>query len=886
MSSKIVLYPHNEKGYNELIEGLEKYQIVGMDRATGTGKSFIMLKYLYENRHKRILYLAPTYAIIDQLINAHMADIGINKKEFPCLDTNIYYNILNMDMEELARNYDIIILDEYHRCGAKKCVTKILELKEIIFKKYPNKKIIGTTATSIRYLDHNKDMNKIIFDGHMVAKLSLADAILQGILPIFEYVISDENILQELKKIQKKVDKYLVYGELDKNILDKINRLNYLVEKNMIGSKPISEMVPDKGKILVFSSTVKQIKRDQKLISKIFKNKKYDEYVISYHNPNEKNLELLSKFRNALNSIISILFSINIMNEGVHVKDIVAIFMLRLTTSPIIYFQELGRLLSYSRNREKAIVFDLKNNIGRNKVMYELFNEVRSRARELLVTDPENRERYEKILREFKIIDNSEIFTLLEELKEITSYDNLISNRINNAIKVLQSNDSKFESYKMQAYLDIFYYQKYITVNQFEQIMLLPIDKPSIFNLTKEQFSNYLQGSKNIKEKTSLTYSNDYLKVLEFYEYNYHLPSVFSDNVEESALAKKFLLNYSLCTNRQQKKIVSLCDDYLSSIEILSYNEEIDGDFNDIYEQIDYFLENGLYINENIVLFLEKINNEKSNEYLNKIGSSVNISRLNYIDNIDNDIGVIDRRQDNKILKEKLDVSDEILFRSDFREKMTFYLLEYNNCTNKKQYIDNLYQELLNFIRIYHHLPQYKENEIDLYFKKIVFNEQLESYSDKINEFLLENKKHYIETQKEKLKRDLIIFMQNNNGGLPMLNVSEEETRLYNQYQEFSEYFNELDRQEIKSCEESLKRNRIEIVYQYISFINKKGRRPMITSNDEDEIKLVYSYYRIKELLDEREIRKMKQCESKLTRYQESKRLYLEMLEERGKGKR
>jgi len=145
--------------------------------------------------------------------------------------------------------------------------------------------------------------------------------------------------------------------------------------------------------------------------------------------------------------------------------------------------------------------------------------------------------------------------------------------------------------------------------------------------------------------------------------------------------------------------------------------------------------------------------------------------------------------------------------------------------------------------------------------------------------------KYELFSNKKKRRSQSYNLVMHNTGDNSLDNESSKDD-LYNQYQEFSEYFNELDRQEIKSCEESLKRNRIEIVYQYISFINKKGRRPMITSNDEDEIKLVYSYYRIKELLDEREIRKMKQCESKLTRYQESKRLYLEMLEERGKGKR
>ena len=41
--SKVVLLPHNEKGYDELIDCLESNSIATLNRATGTGKSFIVL---------------------------------------------------------------------------------------------------------------------------------------------------------------------------------------------------------------------------------------------------------------------------------------------------------------------------------------------------------------------------------------------------------------------------------------------------------------------------------------------------------------------------------------------------------------------------------------------------------------------------------------------------------------------------------------------------------------------------------------------------------------------------------------------------------------------------------------------------------------------------
>ena len=114
---KIELLPHNEVGYNKLINKLKENDFVSINHATGTGKSFIILKYLYNNKEKKILFLSSNYPIIDQLVNEHMPELNIDKDSFSCLDTEIYSNLIRMDMKELADKYDIIVLDEYHRCG-------------------------------------------------------------------------------------------------------------------------------------------------------------------------------------------------------------------------------------------------------------------------------------------------------------------------------------------------------------------------------------------------------------------------------------------------------------------------------------------------------------------------------------------------------------------------------------------------------------------------------------------------------------------------------------------------------------------------------------------------------------------------------------------------
>ena len=45
---KVELFEHNEIAYKKLIKSLENNKCTTINHATGTGKSFIMLKYLYE----------------------------------------------------------------------------------------------------------------------------------------------------------------------------------------------------------------------------------------------------------------------------------------------------------------------------------------------------------------------------------------------------------------------------------------------------------------------------------------------------------------------------------------------------------------------------------------------------------------------------------------------------------------------------------------------------------------------------------------------------------------------------------------------------------------------------------------------------------------------
>lgn len=60
------LFNHNKEAYERVQEHLKKSNKTCVIQPTGTGKSFISLKFLDDNLDKKCLLVAPTYPILDQ----------------------------------------------------------------------------------------------------------------------------------------------------------------------------------------------------------------------------------------------------------------------------------------------------------------------------------------------------------------------------------------------------------------------------------------------------------------------------------------------------------------------------------------------------------------------------------------------------------------------------------------------------------------------------------------------------------------------------------------------------------------------------------------------------------------------------------------------------
>ena len=845
----VTLLPHNEEAYQKLIEGLKDKQFVSINHATGTGKSFIMLKYLLNNRDKRILYLAPNYAILDQLVNEHIEELGLDKKAFKKLDMMIYSSLLRKNVKEMADNYDIVILDEYHRCGAEQWGEKIDELIGTIRDKGMDTKVIGTTATEIRYLDNKKNMNEILFDGNCVSRLSLSEAMIREILPVPVYVNASYELMNKLTIVENRIKRSNLSDRVKEAIYSQIYKVQREIEDTMKSEKGIREFVQENGKYIVFSSKIDNFYKDQLTIESILGHVD-NVYMVSSDESRKNNLRYLREFRNAPSNETTVLYSVNLLNEGVHVKDVDAVFMLRATSSPIIYFQQLGRLLSYSKRKDSVVVFDLVNNYQKHDAIYQVYTEVASRARELITSDPDNRERYERILNNFKIVDySSKICQKIDELDKKYSPYNIAMLTLDETIELLEENIDFKDADVYLGYLNLFRYQKYATIEMYDRVSKLDIEKPGVFASSREEFIKYLAGYKNIYQKNANKYKDLYKEVLDFYDRGYQLPGVFSKDKEERELARKLLEGFDKFTAKMQSKIKECVDDNLSVGEKISYGvEKLPSDRRELYKEMDKLFEDGVMLGYNLISILRLGSERDDKKYLIKAMASNDKLSKKIFDKED-------EMEDNaNLLKKRFGTRKEIIYREKFFIIADNVRKEFNDCQDKEGYIKRLVNDITNFLvdnkrKIRFNRGEEISYEDILFIKKVIFSEYLKDNDfDKMLERLTKPKKVNFD--------DLFMFMDSHMGCLPIVKSEDKmEQILAKRYNKHKDEMTFRDQVKFSKCIKEHAKERYDLVSEYLNFINTYGRRPL--PFNEDEKYLHDSFERVRTVLPEDYLRKI-----------------------------
>lgn len=378
---EIVLRDYNENTYKNLEILLNSNNRVAIEQPPSTGKSIITLKYIKDHLKdktlNRVLYITSwNVAALETENKIDKYDIDKDKVDvvsYSTIRTNSYLDSIK------GKDYDLIVIDEYQHAGAEVTSRKLNEL----FNMFPNAKVIGMSATPIRYLDNEKDMSKILFNNVKAVSMSIEEALVKGILPSLEYFTALQND-ELIDKIIKNYP-YLVEGN-SKEVDDLLNKLR---EYKVNGSKGIRNIVKNNikpgEKYVVYFSNLEQME----LFKKGIRDGSIDwfsdidtmpnMYDLYYKNSDDVNASNYTDFINTNNGHISLLLNINMATEALHFVNknndenvIDGNIILRDTSSPNLFIQMIGRAFT-SKNPK---IFDFVANIFKDYSIYSFKGEL------------------------------------------------------------------------------------------------------------------------------------------------------------------------------------------------------------------------------------------------------------------------------------------------------------------------------------------------------------------------------------------------------------------------------------------------------------------------------------------------------------------------------
>lgn len=353
----IKLYSHNQKAYDLAINMLKDTKKAAIVHPTGTGKSFIAFKLCEDHPDKIICWLSPSeYIFSTQLQNLYQATNGYKPNNIVFFT---YAKLMGMSKEDIqAIHPDYIVLDEYHRAGATYWQKGV---EQLLFT-YSDIPVLGLSATSIRYLDNQRDMAQELFDGNIASQMSLGEAIVRGILNPPKYVLSMyyyQNTLEKYERRVKKTKSKVARDNAEKCLeelrrtLEKAEGLDVIFKKHMTDPH---------GKYIVFCSNkehMDQMMKHTEWFSKVDK----EPHMYSLYSSDPGADKAFRDFKEDNdNNHLRLLYCIDALNEGIHVDDISGVILLRPTVSPIVYKQQIGRALSASK-KTNSVIFDIVLNI-------------------------------------------------------------------------------------------------------------------------------------------------------------------------------------------------------------------------------------------------------------------------------------------------------------------------------------------------------------------------------------------------------------------------------------------------------------------------------------------------------------------------------------------
>lgn len=339
---------HQQQTIEHLEKTLETQNRALIVLPSGAGKTHTIafhvqkvkpLTFLYVVHRNEILY--QSIKVFKDILGITDKDIGIinqHHKQFDARYTFATIQTLFRDKNlEKTHKPDYMVIDEFHHASASSYKKIIQYLKPC--------KLIGLTATPFR-LD-NEDIFSLI-DNNVANEIDLFTGIQKKILVPFNYIGLWDNI--DYTKIEFKGWNYNV-GDLDRHLI--------IAKRDEQVLKEYREIIePENRLTIAFCNSVTHAWR----ITELFAKAGIKCMSLTHKDKQEDRLETLRLFRTGH---YRVLFTRDILNEGVDFPECEAVMFLRPTISKTIFFQQLGRGLRRRRGKTDVKVLDYIGNYHR-----------------------------------------------------------------------------------------------------------------------------------------------------------------------------------------------------------------------------------------------------------------------------------------------------------------------------------------------------------------------------------------------------------------------------------------------------------------------------------------------------------------------------------------
>lgn len=341
-----IVIDHNRTLYLQVERCLEESNRALVVLGTGLGKTTTALQYLWKHQCKGLV-IGP-----NNLIKSGWEQYG------DWVDTITYQSFASRYKTTDYGNYGLIILDEAHHAGYDEDTERGAKvwsqgIKYVLAQGY---KVLGLTATPGR--TDNIDIGETIFKGTVCEGYAVEDAIEKGIIYPFSYITAvydTDSLIEEIKQKYYSEDAECkkLFGQLDLSI-NNTPTIRQLFDKHMPKNKR-------KGIIFIQEIADKEYVLDifKQIYPDLYKQNKF-KAIDSHMNPKDvkDNREWFE------NTDEGYLLAVNMISEGAHYKGVNTLIMFRRTDSYLVYTQQLGRIITLTRDQNpNAIVFDLVNNI-------------------------------------------------------------------------------------------------------------------------------------------------------------------------------------------------------------------------------------------------------------------------------------------------------------------------------------------------------------------------------------------------------------------------------------------------------------------------------------------------------------------------------------------